>query len=355
MKVAIFFDIFAERGGAENIVILLAKHLNADIYTTFVDWKNTDEELKKLKIHQIGLILKNLKILTYNEIALRFKELDVSDFYDVFLFSRTYCFSAAIKHHPNIWISTGILEALYKNFTYSKLNFWQKPIFQIWRTLYKSFDQNWTKNFDKILANSKFTAEEINKIYEREVKVVNHPIETNRFHCKSYENFYLVVSRLVKFKRIDLIIEAFKEMPDKTLIVVGDGPEKEALKNLVKTCKNIKLLGSISNDNLIDLYSRCAATLSMGFNEPFGLIPIESMSSGKPCIASNEGGYLDTILHGRTGFLIKPTKEEIKKYVKNLTPDLAKTMKKDCIKRAKEFDVKVFIKRVREEIKELVI
>ena len=355
MRVALFFDIFAERGGAERVAIMLAKELNADVYTTYVDWNNVDKELRDLKIKEIGLLFKNLKLLTYTEIILRFLMLDISKKYDIFLFMRTYCFSASKKHHPNIWISTGIQRPVYDLHTYfyRRLDAWQRPLFKIWCKMYKFFDRMFVKNFDKILVNSKFTKERIKKYYNLDSEVVYHPVETSKFFCKSYENFYLTSSRLVKEKQLDLVIKAFKEMPNKNLIIAGDGPERKKLEKLARGCKNIKFLGAVDFDKMIDLYSRCTATLSMCVSEDLGLIPIESMASGKPCIASDAGGHKETIIHGKTGFLIKPTISEIKKYVNYLTPEKAEKMKNDCIERAKKFDMKVFIESIRNEAQRL--
>jgi glycosyltransferase involved in cell wall biosynthesis len=353
MKIALFFDIFNELGGAERVAILLAKYLKADIYTTYVNWGLFRKELKGINVKEIGLIFKNAKLLTYSEIAFRFSRLKVSK-YDIYLFYRLYCISAAKNHHPNIWLCNSPIRAVYDlhNFIYKRLSFWQKPVFKIWCWVYKHFDKKWVMNFDKILAISKNVAKRIEKYYNKKAKVVYLPVETQKFKCKSYEDFYLAPSRLVKEKRIDLIIEAFKEMPDKRLIVVGDGPERKNLEKLAKNCKNIKIVGAVPFEK-VDLYSRCLATIYMPMNEDFGLVPLESMASGKPCIAANEGGPKETVIHGKTGFLVKPKKEEIKKYVELLTKERAKRMKNACFKRAKEFDVKIFIKKIKKEIKDL--
>jgi glycosyltransferase involved in cell wall biosynthesis len=355
MKVALFFDIFNEMGGAENIAIILAKHFNADIYTTYVDWNKVNEELKKLKVHQIGLFFKNAKLLTYSEIAFRFWKLKLPK-YDVYLFLRVHCFSAAKSHHPNIWIACGIYHALYDTYEYfyRTLSFWQKPIFKIWSMIYRFLDQKWVKNFDEILANSATTVKQVKKYYNRDAKIAYHPVETKRFKCKSYEDFFLMPSRLTREKRVDLVVSAFKERPNKKLIIVGDGPERKKLEEMSKDAKNIKFLGYISSKKLIDLYSRCLATFSVVYGADWGLIPIESMASGKPCIAANDGAHTETVIHNKTGFLIKPEKEEIKKYVNIITPELAKKMKNDCIKRAREFDTEIFLKTVEEEIKKLI-
>lgn len=351
MKVALFFDVFEERGGAERVAIILAKHLDADIYTTYVDWNKADKELRNLNVNEIGLFLKNAKIFTFSEIAKRFSRLELKG-YDACLFLRLYCLSATYKNHPNIWISCGILRSVHDlhDYFYKKMNLLQKPIFKLWCKIYGSLDQKWVKDVDSILANSKFTADRIKKYYNVNSKVAYHPIETKQFRCKSYDDFYMTASRLVSEKNVDLVVKAFKEMPDKKLIVVGDGPQRKELENLAKGCKNITFTSSLDFSDVIKYYSKCTASLSMCLSEDWGLIPLESMASGKPCIVANAGGYKESIIHGKTGFLIKPEVDEIIKHVKMLTPKKAKSMKRDCIKRAKMFDVEMFIKKIKKEI-----
>lgn len=355
MKVAIFFDLFAEMGGAERVAILTAKELKADIYTTYVDWNNSDKELQKLNVNQIGLTFKNAKLLTFSEIAWRFSKLKVPN-YDIYLFSRSFCISAGINHHPNIWFATAPVRSIndLHDFVYQKLSLWQKPIFKTWCSIYKLFDKKWVFELDKIIANSKNSADRFKKFYNLNVPYMHSPIEFKAYRNKGYEDFYLAPGRQTKEKRTDLIINAFKEMPDKKLLVIGNGPERKNLEKLANENKNIKFLGAINFKDWIDLFSRCTATIYMPFNEDFGLIPIESNASGKPCIAANEGGCKETIIHGKTGYLIKPNKEEIKKYVKLVTPEKAKLMKKKCINRAKQFDVKTYIKELKEHMGELV-
>jgi len=355
MKIAFLFDIFNERGGAERNAIIMAKNIDLDIYTTFVDWNKVDEELREFDIKELGLTFKNHKLLTYSEIAYRFSKLKLKG-YDFYIFSRLYCISGAKNHHPNMWLCHSPIRAVYDlhDSIYNRLSLWQKPIFKTWCWIYKKYDKEWVRNFDKIISNSNNTAARLKSFYGLESKVIHHPIETERFKCKNFEDFYFAPSRLVKEKRIDLIIEAFKEMPDKKLIITGDGPERKSLENLARGCKNIKLLGSVDYEKVIELYSRCTATIYMPINEDYGLVPIESMASGKPCIAANEGGPKETIIHGKTGFLIKADKEEIKKWVNYLTPEVARKMKNDCLKRAKEFNVNIFIQNIKKTINEVI-
>lgn len=358
LKIAVFYDYFDGKGGAERQVLNLAKGLRADIYTCFVNWENVDAEMRHFNIHEIGLIFKESKVLKRPEIFSRYSTLSVEG-YDVYLFCGLHCLSAT-RNKPNMWIAPGIIQYIYDKSEHtfvssSYLHKWQMPFFDIWCSMYKRLDQAWVKKIDKIISNSIQTQTDIIKYYGRDSKIVYPGIDTSKFKCKSYENFILLPSRLVKEKRIDLIINAFKEMPNRFLLIAGDGSEKKNLENLAYGARNIHFLGSLNYEDLIDLYSRCTATIGMSISESFGLVPVESMASGKPAVGVNSTGYKETILSGRTGFLIEPTKEEIKRAVKLLTPEFAATMKTSCIKQAKRFDVSVFIEKVRENIVDLTL
>jgi len=352
LKIAFFFDIFDEMGGAEKFALMVAKRLKADIYTTYVNWDIFKEEMKGLNVKEIGLTFKNHKLLTYSEIAFRFSRLKLKG-YDFYIFARLYCISAAKNHHPNLWLCSSPIRSVYDlhGFIYKNLKLWQKPIFKLWCWIYKYFDKKWVKSFDKITANSKNVAKRIKDFYGLDVEVTYHPIDAKKYKYAEPEDYYFAPGRFVKEKRIDLIIKAFKKMPDKKLIISGDGPERERLHKLAEGCKNIEFVGVVDSKKMVELYSKCIATIYMPINEDYGLVPIESMASGKPCIAANEGGPKETIIDGKTGFLIEPTEENIIKYVKMMSKDLAKSMKDDCIKRAREFDVDIFIKKIKEIIK----
>lgn len=360
MKIALLHDFFIERGGAEKLSILLAKYLNADIYTTSINWDVFDgdlkQDLKKLNAYEMGLRFKNAKILTNTETALRFSNLDISKTcakdYDLFFFTGLFSIAAAGKYHPNVWMCNIPLRILYDlhGKVYARLKWWQKSPFKIWCTVYKRFNLGFVNNCDKIISISKNDSKKIATYYGKESSVVYPPVETEKYYCKSYEDFYLSSGRLMAEKRVDLIIRAFKELKDKMLIISGDGPERKKLEELAKGSENIKFTGLGTTDQLFDLYARCAAVVYMPLGEPFGLVPVEAMASGKPCIAVNEGGCRETVLNGKTGFLIKPDKEKIKKYVRILTPELAKRMKRACITQAKKFDIKVFVKNIKKEV-----
>ena len=148
------------------------------------------------------------------------------------------------------------------------------------------------------IANSRLVAERIRKIYKREAHVIPPPIEVNRFHMSNdIQDYYLVLSRLMPYKRIDLAIEACKRM-NRRLIIIGDGPDRARLEKLGDD--RIEFLGRQS-DQIVNYYAaRCRALLFPG-EEDFGMAPLEANAAGRPVIAYRAGGAEETVVEGKTG------------------------------------------------------
>jgi glycosyltransferase involved in cell wall biosynthesis len=143
------------------------------------------------------------------------------------------------------------------------------------------------------IANSHNVAERIARIYHRTSDVIYPPVSTDQFTVSEKDDgYYLIVSALVPYKRVDLAINAFNRYDEK-LLVVGSGPEREKLEKLAN--KNIEFLGWQSGENLAKLYAGCRALVFPGV-EDFGIVPLEAMASGKPVVAFGEGGALETVV-----------------------------------------------------------
>lgn len=146
---------------------------------------------------------------------------------------------------------------------------------------------------DNFIANSQFIARRIKKVYGRTADVIYPPVDTERFSLhENKDDFYLTASRMVPYKRIDLIVEAFSHMPDKRLIVIGDGSEMAKIKN--KATKNIEILG-FQNNSVLQDYMQRAKAFVFAAEEDFGITPVEAQACGTPVIAFGKGGSLETI------------------------------------------------------------
>lgn len=180
----------------------------------------------------------------------------------------------------------------------------------------RGWDYHATNRVDHFIANSHYIARRIKKVYNREASVVYPPVEVNSFFLASAkEEFYLTVSRMVPYKKIDLIVQAFSQMPDKKLVVIGDGPEMTTIKRCAG--KNIELLG-ICSDQQVRAYMAKAKAFIFAAEEDFGIVPVEAQAAGTPVIAYGRGGVLETIQNGVTGvFFPKQSVESLKDAVTN--------------------------------------
>lgn len=146
---------------------------------------------------------------------------------------------------------------------------------------------------DHFVANSCFVARRIRKIYRREADVIYPPVDVERFTPGGVkEDFYLTVSRLVPYKKVDVIVEAFSAMPDRRLVVIGDGPERGRIR--AKAGANVRLLGHQPHHVLLD-YMRRARAFVFAAEEDFGIAPVEAQACGTPVIAYGRGGALETV------------------------------------------------------------
>jgi glycosyltransferase involved in cell wall biosynthesis len=155
------------------------------------------------------------------------------------------------------------------------------------------WDQRTANGVDEFIAISNFIQRRIWKTYRRESTVIYPPVDTDYFTLREdKDDFYLAASRMVPYKRIDLIVEAFAQMPDKKLVVIGDGPDMEKIRN--KAGANVTLLGYQSRGVVKDYMQRAKAFI-FAAEEDFGIVPLEAQACGTPVIAFGKGGALETI------------------------------------------------------------
>lgn len=155
------------------------------------------------------------------------------------------------------------------------------------------WDLRTSNGVDEFIANSQFIARRIWKVYRREATVIYPPVDTDFFALRAdKEEFYLTVSRLVPYKKVSLIVEAFRAMPDKKLVVVGDGPQLKSIKS--RAGKNVTLLGYQNSEVVRDLMQRAKAFI-FAAEEDFGITVLEAQACGTPVIAFGRGGVLETV------------------------------------------------------------
>jgi glycosyltransferase involved in cell wall biosynthesis len=163
----------------------------------------------------------------------------------------------------------------------------------LWRRYLQQWDLRSSKRVDYFIANSHNVAAKIGTLYGREAAVIHPPVEVGRFFIQEkQEPYYLIVSALVPYKRIDIAIEAFNELKV-PLKIVGEGPVRKNLERMAQP--NIEFLGPVSDEALPGFYAGCQALIFPG-EEDFGIVPLEAQASGRPVIAYGRGGAVETIV-----------------------------------------------------------
>ena len=164
------------------------------------------------------------------------------------------------------------------------------------------------------------------------------------------KDYFLSFARLSSIKRVDCIVSAFQQMPDKNLIITygKNDPDKQKIMSMIEGYKNIEMRQSPSDDELRELIRGAQATIYVPVDEDFGMSPVESMSCGTPVIGVNDGGLKESIIDGETGILIdkKCSPEDIMEAVKSLKKTPAQSAA--CVKRAGDFSLDSFQKHLKE-------
>lgn len=213
----------------------------------------------------------------------------------------------------------------------------------------RSWDRLAANNVDLYIANSHNVARRIWRTYRRRACVIHPPVDLDRFSiAPAKDDYYVVVSRLVSYKRVDLIVRAFGLMPEKKLIVIGDGPELVNLQKL--SGSNIEFLGCRTDSEVADYLSRAKA-LVFAANEDFGITPVEAQAAGTPVVAFGRGGALETVIDAtpsgnRTGiFFSRQTPDVLSETIRLHEHTLDTISPENCRRNAERFSTQVFHER----------
>jgi glycosyltransferase involved in cell wall biosynthesis len=203
---------------------------------------------------------------------------------------------------------------------------------------------------DRYVAISQHVASRIRRYYNRDASVIYPPVDTTFYSPDGTEPqaYLLVVSALVPYKRIDLAIEASR-LAGLPLRVVGDGPERERLMKFANAKRaEVTFLGSLSDQDIRDLYRRCTAVLLPG-EEDFGIVPVEAQACGRPVVALGRGGALETVVDGVTGVLVDESSAQA--FAAGITRAVQTRFDSAAIRQhAVKFDVSVFTRSIQHAI-----
>ena len=204
---------------------------------------------------------------------------------------------------------------------------------------------------DLILTNSQNTSNRIQSFLWIDSHVLYPPVDSEVFQFLSQQDYYLSFSRLSDAKRVDMVVQAFMQMPDKQLIVIywENDPQKNKVFDIARWYKNITFVTLPENKGFTEYIGNCIANIYIPIDEDFWMSPLESMSAWKPVIWVNDGGLKETIIDWETGYLL-PKKiriSDIIDAVSTLTPDIALDMRQACEEQAQRFSVETFAEQLK--------
>jgi glycosyltransferase involved in cell wall biosynthesis len=348
MKVAILHDYFDEIGGAEIILLTLARGVGAEIITTNIDRPAIDQlGFNDIKITSIGRVprIKHLKQLAAQG---RFAGLKLAGF-DIHILGGSASIYAAARNKPNLWYCFSPERGLYDLRTPGH------PIKETIKRVQIGRDQKAVKEIERIIAISREVKDRVKRYYQRDcTDVVYPPIPTADAKRSASSNYWLSVQRIDPYKKIELQLEAFRRMESERLVIAGGASDefKGYFRRLqAQAPNNVQFIGPVLNRaNLADLYAGSKGFIATSRNEDFGMTAVEAMAAGKPVIAPNEGGYKETVIPDRTGKLIDNLdSEQLARSIQEVGRNTGQ-YRQACLQQARRFNTDVFIKKMREHI-----
>ena len=354
VRVAVFYDYLQTVGGGERVALTLATRLGADIITTEFDPK-LPARAGFQGVHVISLgPLRPGPPMKQVHATWRFMRARFPD-YDFYVFTGNWAQFAAKRHHPNLYYCLTPTRMFYdqRAATLARQSRLRRLGGGLWIRGHAALDRRAVGHCDRITAISENVRDRVRRYYGRESDVIYPPVRTSRLRFQEIGDFWLSVSRLYPEKRIELQLEAFRQLPSEKLVIVGGYSPGDLTERYVATLHpppNVTLLGEVSDTELVDLYARCRGFLTTAVDEDFGITPVEAMAAGKIVLATNEGGYRETVVHGKTGYLLPPSAEAFAGTIRQLDDHALASMREACESRAREFDEDVFVGKMKAAI-----
>lgn len=361
MRVALIHDYLNQYGGAEKVLEVFTEIFpDAPIYTlihNFLLFKKrgvnsfSNKKIYTSFLQKIPLIKKHHRFFP-PLMPMAIERFNLSDF-DLVI-SDSASFAKGVLTKPETlhicYCHTPPRYAWDDSHKYIK-EFSMPSLAKIFIPFFMNYIRLWDKEaasrVDKFVCNSSFVARRIKKYYKRDAEVIHPPVDTEFFKpiSKPSEEYYLMVGRLLPYKRFDIAIEAFNklEMP---LKIIGSGPDKRKLKRM--TNWNIEFLGELNSEKLKKYYQNCKA-LIFPQEEDFGIVALEAMACARPVIAYRGGGALESVLEGKTGvFFDEQRVDSLVETIKNFnssefSPDFIRS-------HALKFDKEIFKKKIKDFI-----
>ena len=361
-KIAIVHDYLNQYGGAEKVLEAISEVFpQAPIYTSIYD---------KGKLRNLGFEGDSKKIITGFTQKLPFRNIlpryyltpfypfvflsfDFSN-YDIIIssssFAAKYLRKKKAVHICYCHTPPRFLWGFDTDINIDSMRFFERPIARACQRFLRKLDFYMAQKVDLFLTNSENVKKRIEKVYSRDSKVVYPPIDTDRFDLKKAKigDYFLIVSRLGEYKKIDIVINVFNKLK-LPLKIIGEGSQFEKLKKNAN--KNIEFLGSIPSKEIDKYYLECKAFI-MAADEDFGIAPVEALAAGKSVLAYRGGGVLESVVSGETGeFFNQQTESSLIASLKKFDP--LKYNPEKCKERAQKFSKRNFKEKLEKIVNDL--
>lgn len=359
MRTALVHDWLNQIGGAEDVLeTFVGLYPEAPIHTSLYWRDHMPEHWRQWDIHTSFInrlpFAKRNQQLYFPLYPLAFEQFDFRS-YDLVLSNKSGFCHGIITGPETVHICYCLTPTRYvwRYHQYAEqedLGRMVRAIMPPFLVTLRQWDRLAADRVDHFIAISENIRQRIAKVYRRDSTIIYPPVDTNRFAPSSQiEDYYLIVGRLVPYRRIDILIEAFNKL-QRPLLIAGDGRDRARLESLADA--NIQFLGYVPDEDLPDLLSRCRAFMWPG-EEDFGITPIQAMAAGRPVIAYAAGGALETVVPGLTGILFhEQTPAAIVEAVESFEPSSVEVQ--GICDFAKQFDTEVFKHKISRFIDEKV-
>jgi glycosyltransferase involved in cell wall biosynthesis len=362
MKVALVHDFLLKLGGAERVLKVFAEmYPNAPIFTLLYDEERVGKVFPKERVNTSFLqnypkFLRKRHRLFTHKMPAAVESLSFSDFDLVISSSSAFAHGIMVPSHvkhlcychsPMRYAWDHSAEYIEEN----DISGFKRILYSLLIKRLREWDFLAGDRPDKYIANSQNVAKRLKKYYRVDSNVVFPPVDVEKFKV-SYSNsdYYLIVSTLTPYKKVDLAVQLFNKI-GRQLVIIGEGSHKKYLRSIAG--KNIDFLGSKSDEDVREYMQSCRALIFPG-EEDFGIVPVEAMACGKPVLAYGKGGVLESMTEGQTGeFFNEPTVSSMEDGLARLLNNEKKYKPLSIRRHADQFKREEFEKKIKKEIFEL--
>lgn len=352
MHLALVHDWLNQRGGAEDVLeTLVAMFPGAPVYTS-IYWR--DGMLEAYRAWDIrvtwmdrlpGIYSHHQPYLPFYPLA--FSGLDLSSYPLVLSNKSGFCHGVRTGRAVHVCYCLTPTRFVWDFKGYAARESLPGALRRALRPLIavlRRWDWRAAQRVTHFIAISRQVQARISRFYGRDSVIIYPPVDTTRFRpAPTHDDYYLIVSRLVPYRRIDLAVQAFNRLR-LPLVIAGDGRDRPRLEEMAGP--TVTFLGRVSDEALPDLFARCRAYVLPGV-EDFGIAPVQAQAAGRPVIAFGAGGALDTVISGRTGaFFYEPMPEALAEAVRSFAPEDVDPQ--ECIRNAARFDRRIFQEQILE-------